>query len=498
LNNISNKNCAALFLITGLFFLFCNSVAFSQIQTEEEDKEIILGVAASMSNVSNELSQSWHYNGQKESVTISSASSGSLQQQARQSAPYDIILFADDYRADELLAEGIGTRSFELPSNVMVFVSWKPIDDIELKTHIESLDRIAFANSETAPFGQAAKNWLDEKQISDEKVEFIIGQNVQTALQYFIEKEVDGAFIAKSLLTYWDNEEANVSESLQLIPNKGLAINENEKVNSFVEHLIESRSIWREHGFEFERVTSQEFAKTERGNFYSLVISPLLITIQVAFFSTLLAFVIGTSLAYVLYNKSGMVSRFFENLILLPLVLPPTVLGFYLLVMISSQSPLGQFYESIFGSPLAFTKTAAVLAATIGAFPFVARQMIAGFRSLPTDSLEAAKIDGAGSWKLLSMILLPLVRPSIISSLSLALAKSIGDFGATVMVAASIPGKTQTASLAIYDSVIAGDWPHAYLLSGILIVLSFFLLYFTSFIDYDRVKENKVRKVSSN
>lgn len=498
MNNIFNKNDAALFLITGLFFLLFSSTVFPRTITEEDDKDIVLGVASSMSIVSHHLSRDWRFEGQDQWVTLSSGSSGKLQQQARQSAPYDIILFADDYRADELLADGIGKRTFELPSNVMVFVSWKPIDEIELKAHIQSLDRIAFANPETAPFGEAAKNWLDENQILDQQVEFIIGQNVQTVLQYFIEKEVDGAFVAKSMLTYWDNEDAHISEPLQLVANKGLVIEENSKVNSYVNHLIESRSIWRDHGFEYEQAPLQNNSKPERGSFYSLVVSPLLITIQVAFFSTLLAFVIGTLLAYLLYNKSGMVSRFFENLILLPLVLPPTVLGFYLLVLVSSQSPIGQFYESIIGSPLAFTKTAAVLAATVGAFPFVARQMIAGFRSLPTDSLEAARIDGAGSWKLLSMILLPLVRPSIISSLSLALAKSIGDFGATVMVAASIPGKTQTASLAIYDSVIAGDWPYAYLLSGILIVLSFFLLYFTSFIDYNRPKQNKVRKVSSN
>lgn len=186
------------------------------------------------------------------------------------------------------------------------------------------------------------------------------------------------------------------------------------------------------------------------------VAEPLWASLRVAGAATVVGLVLGSLLAWVVGRWKFPGRGVLEAALLLPLVLPPTVLGYYLLVLIGVQGPVGRAWEAVFGQPLVFTLTAAVVAASLATVPLVARTMRAGMAQTSRDVEEAARIDGAGSWALFWYVVLPQLRAPLLASGALAFARALGDFGATLMVAGNIPGRTQTASVAIYDHIQAG------------------------------------------
>ncbi|MCL6498756.1 MAG: molybdate ABC transporter permease subunit [Firmicutes bacterium] len=196
--------------------------------------------------------------------------------------------------------------------------------------------------------------------------------------------------------------------------------------------------------------------------------APLWISVKVASLATVVAGVAGVGLAYVLaagrFPGRGVV----EALTSLPLTLPPTVLGYYLLVLLGRRSPVGVWVEATFGVPLVFTWQGAVVAAAVPSLPLVVRTVRAAFAEVPAEVLEAARMDGAGWLHQLAYVLLPLSRRGIVAGVSLGFARALGDFGTTLMVAGNIPGRTQTLPIALYDAVQAGRWETAGLLAVLL------------------------------
>ena len=160
----------------------------------------------------------------------------------------------------------------------------------------------------------------------------------------------------------------------------------------------------------------------------------------------------------------------------LPLVLPPTVLGYYLLVLIGRASPLGALWEGVFGSPLVFTWKAAVLAALLHALPLLVKSTRAALESVDRNYERAARNLGASEWKLFWRVSLPLARRSILAATALAFARSLGDFGVTLMVAGNIPGRTQTVAVAIYDAVESGNGAVARVLVLVVSALALLIL----------------------
>jgi molybdate transport system permease protein len=184
---------------------------------------------------------------------------------------------------------------------------------------------------------------------------------------------------------------------------------------------------------------------------------PLWLSLRVAFVSTAVAFVVGLWLAYILANREFRGKEVLDAAITLPLVLPPTVLGYYLLVLLAGNSPLGKLWESVFGSPLVFTWKAAVVAALLHALPLLVKSARAALESVDRSLERAARNLGASEWRLFWRVTLPLARRSILAAVALAFARSLGDFGVTLMVAGNIPGRTQTVAVAIYDAVESGN-----------------------------------------
>ena len=203
---------------------------------------------------------------------------------------------------------------------------------------------------------------------------------------------------------------------------------------------------------------------------------PLWLSLRVAFISTAIALALGLWLAYILANKNFRAKEALDAAVTLPLVLPPTVLGYYLLVVVGNLSPIGRLWENVFGSPLVFTWKAAVVAALLHSLPLLVKSARAALESVDRSYERAARNLGASEWRLFWRVTLPLARRSILAAVAIAFARSLGDFGVTLMVAGNIPGRTQTVALAIYDAMESGSTALAGTLSLVISVVALSIL----------------------
>jgi len=203
---------------------------------------------------------------------------------------------------------------------------------------------------------------------------------------------------------------------------------------------------------------------------------PLWLSLRVAAISTVLALGFGLWLAWVLANRQFRGKEILDAAVSLPLVLPPTVLGYYLLVLLGRSSPVGRLYEWMFGGPLVFSWQAAVVAALFHSTPLLVKSARAAFESIDRSYERAARNLGASEARLFLRVTLPLARRSILAAAALAFARSLGDFGVTLMIAGNIPGRTQTVALAIYDAVEAGKGATARVLVLIISIVALVVL----------------------
>ena len=183
----------------------------------------------------------------------------------------------------------------------------------------------------------------------------------------------------------------------------------------------------------------------------------LALTLKVALWATALNLVLGVAVGFAIARARFPGRDVLDAVLTLPMVMPPTVLGYYLLVLIGSQGVVGAFLLENFGIRLIFTWQAAVIAATLVSFPLVFKAARAAFENVEPQLEDAARTLGVGEWGVFFRVSLPLAWRSTLSGLLLAFARALGEFGATLMVAGSIPGQTQTLSIAVYEAVQAGQ-----------------------------------------
>ncbi len=212
-------------------------------------------------------------------------------------------------------------------------------------------------------------------------------------------------------------------------------------------------------------------------SFASIDWFPLWLSLRVAGIATAAVVTLGTWVAYLLSHKSFKGKNLLDAAITLPLVLPPTVLGYYLLIVLGRVSPVGRFYEAIFGHPLVFTWQAAVIAAFIHSAPIYVKAARAVLEGVDYRYEWAARSLGATEWRTFWHVTLPLAMRGLGSLATLSFARSLGDFGATIMVAGNIPGRTQTLSVAIYDAVESGNGQLARILVLVISVVALGLLW---------------------
>ncbi|BFT75408.1 molybdate ABC transporter permease subunit [Paenibacillus sp. P36] len=207
---------------------------------------------------------------------------------------------------------------------------------------------------------------------------------------------------------------------------------------------------------------------------------PILLSLKVAAVSSVFVLILGGLAAWGMSRRSFRGKSFVETAILLPLVLPPTVVGFILLVVLGKKSWIGAGMEMLFNQSIIFTWGAAVIASIVVAFPLVYQTMKTGFASVSRDVEDAGRSSGAKEWQVLRYITLPLAWRSITAAYILGFARGLGEFGATLMIAGNIPHKTQTLPTAIYIAVESGNQTLAWCWAGAIIVISFGLVLFVN------------------
>ncbi len=214
-----------------------------------------------------------------------------------------------------------------------------------------------------------------------------------------------------------------------------------------------------------------------------MALSPFAVSLHIIVLSVSLAFVMGTAAAVYTYGKKSAAGIVIEFLIYIPLFLPPTVMGFYLLSFMGKNSPGGHIYGYIFSGDFIFSRAAAVTAATLAAMPFIFKSVKNSLELIDRDVIVAAALDGADGLRIFMKIQIPLIRKGIISGVLLASLRAIGEFGITMMIAGNIPGVTQTVPLAIWNSVMSGDFSGANHYAMALGVFSMILVLSASAID---------------
>jgi molybdate transport system permease protein len=207
---------------------------------------------------------------------------------------------------------------------------------------------------------------------------------------------------------------------------------------------------------------------------------PIKLSLQVAIISIIFVTIFGIFAAHFMLKKRFRGKIAIETLLLMPLVLPPTVIGFLLVYIFGGNSPIGKVIESIFHTGVMFTWWAAVIASCVVAFPLMYQSAKTGFQSIDHEVEDAARVDGADERLVFIKVTLPLSYRALIAGVILSFARALGEFGATLMFAGNIPGKTQTAPTAIYIALESGDMKTAWFLVISMIVISFLMLLLTT------------------
>ena len=204
--------------------------------------------------------------------------------------------------------------------------------------------------------------------------------------------------------------------------------------------------------------------------------TPIILTLQLALITTVILFVISIPLAYWLANTKSRKKPIIEALISLPLVLPPTVLGFYLLIAFSPESAIGSLLNDVFGLKLAFSFSGLVIGSIIYSLPFMVQPLQTGFASLPPSLPEAAYVLGKSKYQTITKVLIPNIKKSILTGIVLTFAHTVGEFGVVLMIGGNIPNQTKVVSIAIYDEVESLNYSNAHVYSGILLAVTFAIL----------------------
>ena len=206
-------------------------------------------------------------------------------------------------------------------------------------------------------------------------------------------------------------------------------------------------------------------------------LSPLIISLRTATLSIIVTFFLGVAAAQLVYRlKSKTMKTILDGLFTLPLVLPPTVAGFFLLYIFGMRRPIGKFFIEYFAVKVAFSWGATVLAAVVISFPLMYRAARGAFEQVNPDVLSAGRTIGMSEWKIFWKVQLPIAWPGVISGAVLAFARGLGEFGATAMIAGNIKGKTRTLPLAVYSAVASGNMKEAGKYVAVLVCISFIVV----------------------
>ncbi|MFT5836007.1 MAG: molybdate transport system permease protein [Sulfurimonas sp.] len=204
--------------------------------------------------------------------------------------------------------------------------------------------------------------------------------------------------------------------------------------------------------------------------------APFILSFKLASITTLILFTLSLPLAWWLSQTNSKVKPVLEAITALPIVLPPSVLGFYILIVLSQNSPFGAFFDEYFGIKLVFNFTGLVIASSFYSLPFMVQPLQSGFESINKNMLEASYISGKSKLETIVKVALPNMKPALITAIIVTFAHTVGEFGVVLMVGGSIPDETKVASVAIYEMVEILDYGSAHIYSAMMVIMSFVVL----------------------
>jgi len=225
----------------------------------------------------------------------------------------------------------------------------------------------------------------------------------------------------------------------------------------------------------------------------SLDFTPFILSFKLAGITTLILFIIAIPLSWWLSRTRCKCKPFVEALVSLPIVLPPSVIGFYVLVALSQNSPLGTFFEETFGISLVFNFTGLVIASLFYSFPFMMQPLQGGFEALNKNMIDASFLAGKNSLQTVLFVGLPNIKPAVLTAIIVTFAHTVGEFGVVLMVGGSIPGETKVASVSIYEAVEMMDYSLAHVYSLIMLVMSFSVLFGVYLFNHHHAKRIGIR-----
>jgi len=219
---------------------------------------------------------------------------------------------------------------------------------------------------------------------------------------------------------------------------------------------------------------------------YDLDWEPFLVSFKLALYTTSILFVLCVPFAWYLSQTKSKIKPALEALTALPIVLPPTVIGFYILFALSVNSPIGIFFEETLGIKLVFNFTSLVIASCFYSLPFMVQPLQAAIQNMPKSLIEASYICGKSPFQTIWYVIIPNIKPAVVTALVTTFAHTIGEFGVVLMVGGSIPGETKVASIAIYEFVELLDYESAHIYSFIMLAISFTVLFGVYYFNYQQ------------
>jgi molybdate transport system permease protein len=416
-------------------------------------------------------------------LVLSSGSTGTLYAQIESGAGYDLFFAADAARPAALARAGRAKELAPYALGRLALLGSALTDPTQGDEALRSgsYRHVALASPASAPYGAAAQTVLQRlghwKRLQGR---LVFGQSVSQTHQLLRSGGAELGFVA------WSQAKAS-GEPAWLVPayfhdplrQEVVLLSESAGARAFWTFLRtpSAQALISEAGYDLPAprpgaAPAQTTSPGGGGGAWQAV----WLTLRLALVTTLILLVISTPLAWWLGRGRSLPRTVVEALVALPLVLPPTVLGFYLLVFLGPEGLFGSTWESLGGPRLVFSFSGLVVGSVIYSLPFVVQPLQAGFRALDERLLEAAATLGASPWDRFKSVVLPLTRPSYLVAATLGFAHTVGEFGVVLMIGGSVPAETRVLSVAIYEQVEQLHYDQAHLLAGGMLAFSFLTL----------------------
>lgn len=422
-------------------------------------------------------------------LIFSAGSSGKHFAQIENGAPFDVLLAADVERPKQLEASGNAIQGSRFTYAIGEIVLWSPdeklVDPVGAVLRTGEFRHLALANPKLAPYGKAAQQLLVGNNLWEPLASKIVqGENISQTFQFISSGNAQLGFVSLSQITkpgqVIRGSYARFDPgSYDSIEQQAVLLTDKIAAREFLEFLKSNQAQNLIHAFGYSTTAVVQAAQQSNKDSIGLESSDwsaVWLTLRLASISTLILIILGTPLAWWLATTRFRYKTLIEAAVALPIILPPTVLGFYLLIAFGPSGTIGKMLDAVGVSPIVFTFTGLVIGSIIYSLPFVVQPLQAAMTAIGKGPREVAATLRAGPWDRFFSVIVPLAWPGFLTATVLGFAHTVGEFGVVLMIGGNIPNETKVLSISIYDHVDALEYGQAHWLAGGLLAFSFILL----------------------